>query len=325
MEQKLALMKIKAALNNEKRERAAERKELEQKLALDNEKRDRAAELKEMEQKLALDNEKRDRAAERKEMEQKLALDNEKRDRETKEMQHQLEIQIQQLKWESRLGQLEQQLSIQPRYTPSIMAPIDPAQQMINPTPMQHLAIETEQRLIQQLLETKLQKSEYNQPQLPFLGPTPQTAPQESMAGPVAGPSSRLQDTTTPRGSNGSAVAVGTAKAHQSALQTDAVASLASPLQGSTGSSDNAFFYLCSLHIGVSTRIKGLHHLQEHDTTHNSMSSGETLDQMAALLNKITLLEIKQKMAALENKNERRSRQAKELEQKIEQRLGQKM
>ena len=55
------------------------------------------------------------------------------------------------------------------------------------------------------------------------------------------------------------------------------------------------------------------------------MSSGEIPDQMAALLNKITLLEIKQKMTALENKNERRSRRAKELEQKIEQRLEQKI
>jgi hypothetical protein len=118
-----------------------------------------------MDMKAALPNEKRDQAAERKEMEQKLALDNEKRDRETKDMQHQLEIQ--QLKWELRLGQLEQQLSIQPRYTPSIMAPIDPAQQMINPTPMQHMAKETEQQLIQQLLETKLLKSECNQPQPP--------------------------------------------------------------------------------------------------------------------------------------------------------------
>jgi hypothetical protein len=116
-----------------------------------------------MEQKLALDNEKRDRAAELKEMKQKLALVNLKRDRETRKMPHQLEIQ--QLKWESRLGQLEQQISIQPRYayTPSIMAPIDPAQ----------------------LFEP------------PSLGRTSQTAPQEIMAGPVAGPSSRLQDTTT--------------------------------------------------------------------------------------------------------------------------------
>jgi len=37
---------------------------------LENEKRDRAAEQKEMEQKLALENEKRDRAVEKKEMEQ---------------------------------------------------------------------------------------------------------------------------------------------------------------------------------------------------------------------------------------------------------------
>ena len=110
---------------------------------------------------------------------------------------------------------------------------------MINPSPMQHMANETEQKLIQQLLETKLQKSEYNQPQPPPLGRTPQTAQQESMAGPVAGPSSRLQDTTTPRRSNGSTV--GTAKARQSTLQPDAVTSLASPVQGDTGSAAPLF------------------------------------------------------------------------------------
>jgi hypothetical protein len=42
--------KMQAALENEKRDRAAEQKEMEQKLALENETRDRAVEKKEMEQ-----------------------------------------------------------------------------------------------------------------------------------------------------------------------------------------------------------------------------------------------------------------------------------
>jgi hypothetical protein len=213
----LHLMKMQATLENEKRDRAAERKEMEQKLALENEKRDRTAEKKETEQKMelikmqaALENEKRDRQ-----------LENAKRDHDAALEKKQTQHQIEQL-----IGQLEQQLAIQPRYT-----------QPINPRSTQHVHRETEQRLLQQLLEMKLQQSELNQPVLPPVVHTPQTATPHRMAGPAARPSVRLQDATS--GLNGSTVGMATANTLQSTSQLDAVTSVAALsflLQGDTGS-----------------------------------------------------------------------------------------
>jgi hypothetical protein len=115
----------------------------------------------------------------------------EKRDRmlEKKEAQHQIE----QLKWEVHSGRMEQQqLVSQPSYNQQPFA-TSPAPQILYPS--QSLRVkrdqgETEQRLLQQLLELKLQ-----------VGPLPpahtvQPAPQESKATLAARPSAHLQDPT---------------------------------------------------------------------------------------------------------------------------------
>jgi hypothetical protein len=231
--QKTELMKIQTLFENEKRDRQienerrdrqAEKKDLEQKMVLalenekrkrkvENERRDRQAEKKDLEQKMALalenekrkrkvENERRDRQAEKKDLEQKMelikiqaAMENEKRDRmlEQKEAQHQIE----QLKWEVRLGQMEQQqLVSQPTYSrqPIVTSPAPHILYPNPPLPVQRDQGETEQRLLQQLLELKLQEKEKGQPHPLPPAHTVQPAPQESMATLAARPSAHLQD-----------------------------------------------------------------------------------------------------------------------------------
>jgi hypothetical protein len=124
------------------------------------------------------------------------AMENEKRDRrlEKKEAQHQIE----QLKWEVRFGQMEQQQLVSQRYS---QQPIitNPAPQMIYPNPplrVQRDQGETEQRLLQQLFELKLQEKEKEQSQPLPPAHTVHPAPQTSMANSAARPSTRLQDQT---------------------------------------------------------------------------------------------------------------------------------
>jgi hypothetical protein len=200
--QKTELMKIQTLFENEKRDRQIE-----------NERRDRQAEKKDLEQKMVLalenekrkrkvENERRDRQAEKKDLEQKMelikiqaAMENEKRDRmlEQKEAQHQIE----QLKWEVRLGQMEQQqLVSQPTYSrqPIVTSPAPHILYPNPPLPVQRDQGETEQRLLQQLLELKLQEKEKGQPHPLPPAHTVQPAPQESMATLAARPSAHLQD-----------------------------------------------------------------------------------------------------------------------------------
>jgi hypothetical protein len=91
--------KMMAALKNEKKDRLAEKKEMIMQTAMENGRRDRQAEKIEMV--AALENEKRDRLAEKRETEMLTALENQKRDHQS---------QIDQLKWEVRFSQMEQQL-----------------------------------------------------------------------------------------------------------------------------------------------------------------------------------------------------------------------
>jgi hypothetical protein len=115
---------------------------------------------------------------------------------EKKEAQHQIE----QLKWEVRLGQMEQQqLVSQPSYSQQpIVTTLAPHILYPNPPlPVQRDQGETEQRLLQQLLELKLQEKEKEQSQLLPPAHTVHPAPQASMAKRAVRPSARLQDHTT--------------------------------------------------------------------------------------------------------------------------------
>jgi hypothetical protein len=193
-----------------------------------------------------LENEKRDQAAERKETEQKMGLlkmkmqaafENEKRERNA-----------------VRLWQLEQQLDIQPRYTHPILT-TSPAQQISHPSLTQQIIHPS---LTQHPLETKLQKSEHNQPQLPSQVRTPQTALlQGSASRSAARPSARPQGAM----SGLKRSTMGKAKSLQSTPQPDAVTSLvtcSSPLQdnniGSTASLPTA------VKPPVAGRLKQDHH-----------------------------------------------------------------
>jgi hypothetical protein len=207
LEQKMELMKMQAMIEVEKRDRYAEKKDLEHKQALENEKQDRLLEnerrdRKDLEQKMeimkvqtahALENEKRDRMLENEKRDRMLEnekrdrmLENEKRDRDaalaTKETQHQIE----QLKLEARIGQMEQQQRhySQPIVTSSLVQPI---QHLANPSPAQQG--EREQWLLQQLQEQQSHKNESSQPQqlsIPFPGHAVPSMSQEGVAAPLA-------------------------------------------------------------------------------------------------------------------------------------------
>jgi hypothetical protein len=204
-EQKMELMKMQAAIENERRGRRTEKKLLEQKMqaAIENEKRDRLLEKRDR----LLENEKRDRLLEnerrdRKDLERNMeimkmqaahALENEKRDRmlenekrdrdaalEKKETQHQIE----QLRWEARFGQMEQQLAAQC----TISSLVQPVQRILNPSPTPHG--EREHLLHQQLLELKLQSNGSTNPQPPLpvhaMTHAVPSVSQEGMAAPTA-------------------------------------------------------------------------------------------------------------------------------------------
>jgi hypothetical protein len=227
-------------LENERRDRQAEKKDLEQKMEnalaeekrdrqLENERRDRQAEKKDLEQKMelikiqaAMGNEKQDRQLENAKRDRQ--TENEKRDRmlEKMETQHQIE----QLKWQVHSGQMEQQqLVSQPRYSQQPI-PTSPTPQILYPNPPLRAQTDqgrTEQRLVQQHLELKLQErgKEPSQPLPP--AHTVHPAPQASMSKRAARPSARLQDHTA------------TSSGDVAHTTTDLTA-LPSVQQGSTGS-----------------------------------------------------------------------------------------
>jgi hypothetical protein len=93
----------------------------------------------------------------------------------------------------------QQQLVSQPSYNqqPIVTSPAPHILYPNPPLPVQRDQGETEQRLLQQLLELKLQEQEKEQSQLLPPAHTVQPAPQESMATLAARPPARLQDPTT--------------------------------------------------------------------------------------------------------------------------------
>jgi hypothetical protein len=167
LERKMELVQMQTAhaLENEKRDRHAEKKDLEHKQALENEKRDRETQYR-------IENEKRDRM-----------IENEKRDRDAELEKKETRHQIEQLKLEARIGQMEQQ---QRHYSQPIVtgSPLQPLQLMANPSPAQQG--EREQWLLQQLHQLKLQKTESSQPQPPLPVHAVPSVLQEGMAAPTA-------------------------------------------------------------------------------------------------------------------------------------------
>jgi hypothetical protein len=142
--QKMELMKMQAAMDNERRDTCRQVKELEQKM--ENERRDR--QVKELEQKMHQNTEM---------MKMQAALDNEKRDRDAA-------LQIEQLKSDARFTQIEQQLATRAYYS----------------QPVQHLASPTganEQLLLQHILELKSQEKVRSQP-----GPAQTTPPDKPVS-----------------------------------------------------------------------------------------------------------------------------------------------
>jgi hypothetical protein len=155
--QKMELMKMQVAMDNERRDTCRQVKELEQKM--ENESRDR--QVKELEQKMHQNMEM---------MKMQAALDNEKRDRDAA-------LQIEHLKSDARFTQIEQQLATRAYYS----------------QPVQHLASPTtganEQLLLQHILELKSQEKARSQPSPagPAVQPTPPDKPVPSRSSVPAG------------------------------------------------------------------------------------------------------------------------------------------
>jgi hypothetical protein len=147
LEQKIELTKMQAALEIERRDR----KELEQKIELskvqamlENEKRDRQAEMKESkrDQRIYMENEKRDRLLENEKRDR--LLENEKRDREAEKKERTMQAQIEQLKWEARFARMEQQVAARPYYSqqPIVSNPA-PRNIAAHPTPLLQRVVES--------------------------------------------------------------------------------------------------------------------------------------------------------------------------------------
>jgi hypothetical protein len=211
---KLEFMKRDVALEIERRDRQAEKKEMLMQTALENERRERQAEKKEMLMQTALENERRDRQAEK----MMAALENEKRDRqaekretiaaqEKKEMLTALEnqkrdhqSQINQLKWETRVSQMEQQLlaaraqNIQPINTG---IPGQYTTNATNGTPQQQVEL---LRQHNQMLEVRMRENEIKQlaSGTPLVGALSVQQQQQSMLTPAAVPSEALALTALP-------------------------------------------------------------------------------------------------------------------------------
>ena len=106
---------------------------------------------------------------------------------------------MEQLKWEVHSGRMEQQQLVSHlRYNqqPIVTSPAPHILYPNPPLPVQRHQGETEQRLLQQLLELKLQEKEKEPSQPLPPAHTVKSAPQESMATLAARPPARLQDPT---------------------------------------------------------------------------------------------------------------------------------